>query len=393
MSLALELPKEVATARSASTLLVFSDDWGRHPSSCQHLVGHLLDDYEVIWVNTIGTRRPEWNWDTFRRAAGKLRQWFAPSKQQQVVLPPGLKVLNPRMWPYFTQRWDRALNRWLLGRSLQAELARCPREVVAVTTIPLVADLVGQLPVERWVYYCVDDFSVWPGLDGKTLQQMEQELVGKVDTVVAVSEVLQAKHHRADPALLTHGIDWGFWSRHGDPPAWLQNYEPPYIVFWGLIDQRLDLSCLECLSEQLSRGSILLIGPTDNPDARLAKLPRVYLPGKAPLEQLPSIAQAADVLVMPYADLPVTRAMQPLKLKEYLATGKPVVARDLPAVRSWSDALEMVTNAQEFTAAVLSNLGQPLSVEHAFARERLQRETWSEKAIRFADMLGLATNP
>ena len=47
-------------------LVVFADDWGRHPSSCQHLVRQLVDDCDVVWINTIGTRRPELNMATLR---------------------------------------------------------------------------------------------------------------------------------------------------------------------------------------------------------------------------------------------------------------------------------------------------------------------------------------
>ena len=57
------------------SLLVFSDDWGRHPSSCQHLVRCLLPRYEVHWVNTIGTRKPSWNFATLSRGLEKLRHW------------------------------------------------------------------------------------------------------------------------------------------------------------------------------------------------------------------------------------------------------------------------------------------------------------------------------
>ena len=39
-------------------LLVFADDWGRHPSSCQHLISRLLDRHRVAWVNTVGMRPP-----------------------------------------------------------------------------------------------------------------------------------------------------------------------------------------------------------------------------------------------------------------------------------------------------------------------------------------------
>jgi len=53
--------------RDLPTVLVFADDWGRHPSSCQHLVGHLLDRYQVLWINTIGTRQPRLDFATLTR--------------------------------------------------------------------------------------------------------------------------------------------------------------------------------------------------------------------------------------------------------------------------------------------------------------------------------------
>ena len=60
-------------------LVVFADDWGRHPSSCQHLVRHLLPTRQVVWVNTIGTRPPRLDWGTAKRAAGKLWGWMTPA--------------------------------------------------------------------------------------------------------------------------------------------------------------------------------------------------------------------------------------------------------------------------------------------------------------------------
>ena len=64
------------------TLIVFADDWGRHPSSCQHLVRRLFDHYEVIWVNTIGTRRPKFDLYTFKRGIEKVSMWLRPKRQR-----------------------------------------------------------------------------------------------------------------------------------------------------------------------------------------------------------------------------------------------------------------------------------------------------------------------
>jgi hypothetical protein len=102
-----------------------------------------------------------------------------------------------------------------------------------------------------------------------------------------------------------------------------------------------------------------------------------------PYEQLPSLAREAAVLIMPYADLPVTRAMQPLKLKEYLATGRPAVVRDLPANRPWADCLDLASSAEGFVAAVKMRLRSGIPAYQEKARERIAREGWEEKARQF----------
>ena len=93
---------------------------------------------------------------------------------------------------------------------------------------------------------------------------------------------------------------------------------------------------------------------------------------------------------MPYIDAPVTRAMQPLKLKEYLATGKPVVARDLPANRAWAEALDLAATPDEFAAGVLRRLFTGLPVEQAHARRQLANESWAAKAEIFARLVNRA---
>jgi glycosyltransferase involved in cell wall biosynthesis len=79
--------------------------------------------------------------------------------------------------------------------------------------------------------------------------------------------------------------------------------------------------------------------------------------------------------------------MQPLKLKEYLATGKPVIVRDLPANREWADALDLAANPTEFVQAVIRRLSSGLPEEQRAARRRLANESWSAKAQRFSQII------
>ena len=371
---------------STPVLLVFSDDWGRHPSSCQHLVRHLLRDHKVLWVNTIGMRTPSFDLSTVRRGLEKAFHWFRRSKQA-TALPPKLQVVNPRMWPWFTSARDRSINRRLLLRSLTRLIEAQDAPVTAITTIPIVADLVGELRVQEWVYYCVDDFSVWPGLDQRTMLSMEADLIPKADRIIAVSETLQHRieSHGRESDLLTHGVDTEFWSRDESTKlsGEIDALTRPLVTFWGVVDRRLDTSFIRMLSADLEVGTILLVGPTQDPNPALAQLPNVHIHPPLAFESLPSLASATDVLIMPYSDSEVTRAMQPLKLKEYLSTGKATVVRRLPSTVSWSDCLDIASTAQEFSRIVRARIAHGLDDAQAVARERLHEESWVSKAEQF----------
>lgn len=393
---------------ATTRLIVFADDWGRHPSSCQHLTRHLLDRYPTLWVNTIGMRRPTLRWTDLGKINTRLRHWFGGGSGDW-----GLgsgngdqpQVLSPRMWPGFRSTWQRRFNAWQMTKAVHGTLG-CGGDggqrpgCVAVTTIPIAADLVGRLSVDRWVYYCVDDFSVWPGLDGHVMQQMERLLVDKAETLVAASTTLQQRlaGMGRQAHLLTHGIDPDHWTMQSSGPVqtdrpggestvrplprWWPSSGRPVYLFWGLIDQRLDTGWCRALVQQLS-GTLVLVGPTQSPDAALRSLDRVVIPGAVGYDELPALAAAADVLVMPYADLAVTRAMQPLKFKEYLATGRPVVARRLPATQPWSDAADVVETAQQFVERVRTRAADGTPDDQMRARRRLADETWQAKARQF----------
>lgn len=372
------------------TLVVFSDDWGRHASSCQHLIGELLPRYRVVWVNTVGTRPPRLDLLTLTRGAGKIRSWMTRRRGPRTSASDhNPSVLDPLMWPRFRTPAERRLNARLLRRYLGRALAR-EAETVGVTTVPLVADLVGHGPIDRWIYYCVDDLAEWPGLDKGALQVMERDLLERVDAVVAVSPHLRTRlaTFGREALLLTHGVETEHWRRAaGEPLARMEGHQRPLVVFWGVVDRRLNTDWLRSLSGRLDEGTILLVGPTNNPAADLPAIPGLALEEPVSYDDLPRLARMASALIMPYADLPATRAMQPLKLKEYLSTDLPVVVSDLPAVDPWRSACDVVASADEFAETVVRRVATGLPERQRAARRPIEDESWSAKASVFERLL------
>ncbi len=381
-----------------ATFLIFSDDWGRHPSSCQHLARFLIqnENHRVFWVNTIGTRPPGFNLLTLRRGAQKIVSWFGTCKKVETqgnaenaenIRKP--TVLQPIMLPWFRQIWQRRVNRFLLVRQLSRALDG-EEKVTAITTLPITADLVGALPmVSRWVYYCVDDWSRWPGMDAKPLAEMETQMIPRVDRIVTVGEKLRDRIQvlGRDSLLLTHGVDLDFWrsvqeKKNVPEREFSRDMTRPILVFWGLIDERLDLTILERLAVDIPEATILFAGPTAASEVlqRLTQLPNFRYVGQLPYQKLPILASEADVLLMPYLKNEATEQIQPLKMTEYLACGKPAVVRDLKASEMWRDALDVADSAEEFSRKVRLRIQTGLPPEQSVARERLTSETWEEKA-------------
>src|SRR5690606_16194052 len=215
-----------------TVFVVFSDDWGRHPSSCQHLFRHILPHARVIWVDTIGLRTPRLSLYDIRRALQVTLAWFRPAKKKAGPDPAGAAsrpaaqrplVLKPAMWPSFRRNWCAALNQRLLSRAVHRALkAAAPgRTAVLVSTLPIVPSLFRDPVFRKKIYYCVDDFTEWHGIDGEAMRRLENRTLQACDLMIATSgPILEARAPLTRSAsLLTHGVDVDHFSRALPDPS------------------------------------------------------------------------------------------------------------------------------------------------------------------------------
>jgi len=378
-------------------IIVFSDDWGRHPSSCQHLIGQLLPTNRVVWVNTIGMRSPQISIYDIKRCFEVAAGWCSKAPEtERCQLHPNLTVTSPVMIPYNQFTLIRRFNRSSVKRSVGSLIEkRGMKKPLVITTFPCTCDYVGTLGESLHVYYCVDDFVNWPDVDLELIRSMEDLLIDRSGLVLASAEALCDAKQRGGkrPLLLPHGVDFEHFNAacgKTERPVELKGIPQPIIGFFGAISAWVDLDLLVELATLRPQWSFVLIGPVDTDASVLQGVPNIHLPGKVPYARLPEYAACFDVGIIPFQVNDLTKSVNPLKLFEYLALGLPVVSSFMPEVAKYRDLIAIAGNRSEFLAC----LDEALAGNTAQLRQKridaARSNSWRAVAERFSAMVNVA---
>jgi glycosyltransferase involved in cell wall biosynthesis len=375
--------------RDEISFLVLSDDWGEHPSSCQHLFRHISQRYKVLWVNTIGMRNPKLDSTDFHKAVNKIRKMLGWSgdRIQEDLSRNGVIACQPPMLPFPKLPSVRQINKAIVRKSVRNRLARLGMMApVLVATVPNACDYIGDLGESKVIYYCVDDFSEWPGLEKKMVRRMEDELIRKSDSMVATSQKLFDRLSKfGKPAyLMTHGVDTGLFKEIApqEHPA-LDGIPRPRIGYYGLFDERSDHDLLAQLAQRMPDVSFVITGQVESERLRRRRIPNVHFTGSVPYAELPAMVKGWDVLILPYVINDLTDAISPLKLKEYLAAGKQIVSSPIPEVLKLQEYVFIAETAEEWEKSLRICLDRPENAKQKPGEDFWANETWEQKAKQF----------
>jgi glycosyltransferase involved in cell wall biosynthesis len=372
--------------------VVVSDDWSGLPTSAIHLFRRLAGPNRVFWFNSIG-RFPRLTTGDAGKVLRTLGRWVRPGRRRPEPArnPAGVHVVSPVMVPWF-KPWVRRFNRRSLLRKYQQ---LCDEhqitDPIVVTTFPYAVDFLKAVPGATRVYYCVDEFLDYPGVNHADWAVMEEELLQTVDALIVTSRDLARKRQTLCPLLhLPHGVDYDHFheavARPRPVPA-MEGLARPVVGFFGLISPWVDLGILADLSESFPDVAFALIGRVEVDLAPLAGRPNVHRFGHVPYADLPAYARYFDVGLIPFVQNRLTRAVNPLKLMEYFALGLPVLATRLPELERTTGPLHLAETPAEFRAGLRAILrGLPaFAPEEAFVAAR--RNTWEERVEQLSDFL------
>lgn len=366
--------------------VVFGPDWGRHPSSSQHLFSKFLGFSSVLWVETVGLRMPQCTMRDLRRSVQKIVDFVSGRRRRFATVPHGLAVICPPTFPFTSFKFIRHLNIWLVRRSVKKATRRLGfNKHTLVVATPAQGDFVGKLGEERSIYYCADQYALWPGMNQQHIAQMERLLTDRVDAIVAVSDLLAAQFQQLGKPLytLTQGVDAVHFSR-SQPQRSTGRFE---IVYFGMIDERLDLDLIVEIARQLPQAIIRLIGPATVSLQKFACAANIHVESPIPYEDLPESLNTSNLFIIPFVLNELACSCSPLKIKEYLACARPVISTALPEAERLSPYVHVAKDRKAFVEAVIAATEGKLSFDVLGTQRFIESETWEAKAVKFGQFV------
>jgi len=304
-----------------------------------HLMSRLAKDNGVLFVESLGLRRPQLARRDVSRILRRLRRGLAPPRAAD-----GLSVLSPLVLPLHSNRLARALNRRMLSAQVRRAARRLGmRSPILWSYVPQAEPLIKALQPQLVVYHCVDDIAAQAGVDAASFRAAERRFAARADLVLASAPALARRMRElstnvleapnvADTALFATALEEG----PVDPA--LEALPRPRAVFTGaIVTTKLDLPLLAALARARPGWSFALVGPVGPGDPRadvsmLEAQPNIHLLGPRDYRELPAVLRGADAGLIPYARNELTGSIFPMKVYEYLAAGLPVLATPLPAL-------------------------------------------------------------
>lgn len=313
------------------------------------------------------------------------------------LVEPGVTRLAVRVLPLKERRGMKRVTLALTRRAMRKAMRQLCTPVVRACIVKSLDPLFGAVRERYAVLYAADDFLAGARLMGLRDQQiasLAEAQPRRADLVVAVSPVIvdSMRARGADPLLIPNGVDAEHFAATPAPTFEYGDAEP-VVAFVGHLSERIDVALLAAVAATGVR--LRMIGPrqTTLPGGHLRVLSggNVEWTGPVPYDDLPAHLADTVTCLVPYGDTDFNRASFPLKILEYLAAGRRVVATDLPAVR-WldTDLIEVASGPDAFAAAVRRSLETPLTAEEIARRRAFAAgHSWRSRVAVLAEALGL----
>jgi glycosyltransferase involved in cell wall biosynthesis len=365
------------------------EDWWYHNRGHfdMQLMRRLRTTVPVLYVNSIGMRTP--GPAEGRMFARRIGRKLRSLRRGTVDIEPGFAVMSPPVLPGpMGMRTTRRVATQLIARA--ARRRRIKRPLVWVAC-PTAVELLESLPSAGVVYQRTDRYETFTGVNEGRIADCDRRLKRRADLTVFCSRALFDEERSAccRATLIDHGVDYDHFAAAGDAnsnePAELIDLPKPRVGFVGSIDAHtFDPELILEVAHRLPDVQFVLVGGCTLPNG-WCDAPNVALIGQQPYERVASFMAAFDVLIMPWNRSRWIEACNPVKLKEYLSIGRPIVSTPFRELETYGDLVRRASTPTSFATEIRAALHEPFDKEAG--RARVRDASWTARANEVVERL------
>ncbi|MFH1426651.1 MAG: glycosyltransferase [Candidatus Kerfeldbacteria bacterium] len=224
---------------------------------------------------------------------------------------------------------------------------------------PFATSIRRLFPNALYVFDAVDNWTEHPSHVRRKamLGQAYKTIQRDADIIFTVSEGLVDFFNKSEKAFFVpNGVDAFHFSAGVCNTALIPDTKGPIVGYHGIIQDRINFSVIDFISDKLPDHQFVIAGPVwksvEDSVKRLGKKPNVNFINQIPYEELPNLIQCFDVAIIPHKVDALTQSMNPLKIYEYLAAGKPIVASPIAGADQFQDLIKLAVSPEEFTVKI-----------------------------------------
>ena len=384
--------KSAAETASDISFVMLSIDWQLaydNPTS-KHRIAETLAQagYPILWIEAAGMRSPSMKGKRGKRDLEKIVFKVEKAMKGLREVEPNLWATGPLMIPLPGNETAHSWN----CRHLVRTIKKCINQLnlknpVVINYLPILDRVMEALPYPQ-IYHCVDRWDAFPLYDAEVMHRYDQNCCENADLVLASSDdlVTRCRAYNQQTIRFAHGVDYEHFAKAlNKPPPPEDLPEGPIIGYFGRIESYVDLDMLAQLARVYPDAKLVLIGNIDVESLPFTDLPNVHCLGPRPFERLPDYVAHFTVGLIPFAVTELTIAVNPIKLREMLAAGCPVVSTELPEA-SLYDTVKIAKDASQFIKQVGEFLNAPLDETARQAiSDSVRSETWKHRCQELVD--------
>ncbi|MFZ4619000.1 MAG: glycosyltransferase [Bacteroidota bacterium] len=365
-------------------IIIFGDDWGRYPSTIQHIGRVFAEKNRLLWIGSLGLRKPEFSLYDVKRIWEKGKGILAGSGpgEQKVKTAKDVTEVYPFIIPFHDNAFMYSFSMRMIRNKIRKIMrSQDFRDPILITASPIMHSLIGELNETSSHYLCLDDFTLFDGAF-KTLGEKEQILVSKVDSSFSISESLMAT--RRVKSRHNYFFPQGVDTKHFSPSTTeihpsVASIKHPVIGFFGIITTWVDVELIVECAKAYPEYQFVILGKTTVDLTLFSTIPNIRYIGPVPFEHLPQYARIFDIGIIPFVVNDLTIACNPLKLLEYLSLGIPVVSTNMPEVKKMEPNVIIADSREQFVASIRTAVSS--ISEQGNAARRIFAEKYSWRSI------------